>query len=327
MSSATAESEAPNAVINSSDDVVPQALVEERVIADETVLLEESVVVEEATVTRREVVPGNRHELEEGECSDTDSEDADYSMVSDTYDETLDLGHNVPNNIDGLLSSVRQGQQQQSRASSSQGARQLMARPRVQPATQTRSPLLRTENEPQGRNQPGQSNHGVDNVRTNIPFLIKKQKRNVILDDGNEDIPFSAAKDIFKYEAFVTNIEKGTNLSDIKSHAARKLQTSEIFLKPMSKPGASYISFGFFCRSEKNDLNLKMRGLWPKYTRIYKWNSKARDTEASSRVTSSDIRRRSGDNQGSRYNTSQYNATDRYRLPRNDQRRLHSQHV
>ena len=52
---------------------------------------------------------------------------------------------------------------------------------------------------------------------TNIPFLKKKQKRNVILDDGNEDIPFSAAKDLFKYEAFVTNIEKGTNLSDVKS--------------------------------------------------------------------------------------------------------------
>ena len=78
-------------------------------------------------------------------------------------------------------------------------------------------------------------------MQTNITFL--KKKRNVIFDDGNEDIPFSAGKDLFKYEAFVTNIEKGTNLSDIKCHAARKLQTSEIFLNPMSKPD-SYISFG-----------------------------------------------------------------------------------
>ena len=288
--------------------------------------LEESVVVQEIVITHREEVSESRHELEEGECSESDSEEANYSIVSDDYNETLDLGHSVSNSIGGFISSARQEQQQQPRASYSQAARQQSGLSRVQPATRTCSPLHRAGSETRGRSQLGQYNHGVDNVNTNIPFLRKKQKRNVILDDGNEDIPFSAAKDLFKYEAFVTNIEKGTDLADIKRHASMKLQTNEIFLKPMSNPDASYISFGFFCRSERNDLNLKMRGLWPKYTRIYKWNSKARDAGASSRVTNSNRWQSSGYNQGSRINNSQYSSSDRYILPNADQRRLHNQH-
>ena len=71
MPSTTAEielNEEPNAIDNSSDDAVPQAPVEEQVIADETVLLEESVVVEEVVITHREEVLESRQELEEGEC-------------------------------------------------------------------------------------------------------------------------------------------------------------------------------------------------------------------------------------------------------------------
>ena len=158
--SVTAENErneTPNAVINSSDDdAPPPAPVEEREIADETILVGESIVMEEAIVSHREEEPESRRELEEGELSDTDNEDADYSMVSDTYNEVLDVGHNVSRRVSGFLSSVRQEQQQQSRASSLQDVRQQATLQRVQPATQM---------------------HRVGNERTNIPFLTKKTKK------------------------------------------------------------------------------------------------------------------------------------------------------
>ena len=150
----------PNAVINSPvDDVPPPAPVEERDIADEMVLVDESILGEEAIVSHMEEVQESRRELEEGELSDTDYEDAECSMASDTYDEVLDVGPNVSRNVDRLLISVRQEQQQQSRASSSQDIRQQAALQRRQPAIQ----MHRAENEPQGRIQPGQINHGVDN--------------------------------------------------------------------------------------------------------------------------------------------------------------------
>ena len=243
---------------------------------------------------------------------------ANSPIARDTCHETLDTGNRAPITIAELVSSARQEQQQHSRAS-------VLSRNR--PATRAHSPLPRVGNEPSGGYQTGHNNYRGGNVQRNVPFLKKKQKRNVILDDGNEEIPFSAAKDLYKYEAFVANIDKRTNLTAIKNHAARKLQTSEIFLKPMSKPDASYISFGFFCKSERDDLDLKMRGLWPKGTRIYKWNSKARDTGASSRVTGPNIRGSAGGNHGSRFSNAQYNSPEGYRLPSAEQRRLHNQHV
>ena len=135
---------------------------EEQDIVDETVSVDESIIVEEATVSHREEEPESRRELEEGELSESDDENVDYSMVSDTYDEVLDVGHNVSRNVGRFLSSVRQEQQQQSRALQ-----------REQPATQ----MHRVENERQGRYQPGRTNHGRGIERTNVPFLTKKTKK------------------------------------------------------------------------------------------------------------------------------------------------------
>ena len=140
---------------------------------------------------------------------------------------------------------------------------------------------------------------------------------------------------MYKYEAFVTNIHPDADLNEIKGHIARKLDINDIFIKPMSRTGAPYLSFGLFCKSQRGDLNLKMRGLWPKYTKIYKWNSKAGDTGASNRNTSSNIRQNLRENQGphkamlnleQRLISNQQNSSDRYRLPSTKQRRLHSQY-
>ena len=61
---------------------------------------------------------------------------------------------------------------------------------------------------------------------------------------------------------------------------------------------------------------------------IYKWNSKAGDTGISSRDARSQVSRGPRNNQGSRFNNTQYNnSLDHYILPSAEQRRLHDQHV
>ena len=106
--------------------------------------------------------------------------------------------------------------------------------------------------------------------------MRKKLKKNIIIDDGDEDIPFSAKRELYRYEAFISNIDPFTDIEDIKEHLKRKLRTDEVYLKLMSKSDADYLSFGVFCRSTRDNLDLRMPGLWPRGTRIYKWNSKVR---------------------------------------------------
>ena len=61
-------------------------------------------------------------------------------------------------------------------------------------------------------------NQGPTTGRKNTSFLIKQNRQNVILDEGNRSIPFSAIKELHKYEVFVTNIHPTTNLEHIKRH-------------------------------------------------------------------------------------------------------------
>merc|ERR1711874_844032 len=106
---------------------------------------EESDVVEdgeEVTVTWGVEIPGSGSELEEGEGSDSDSEDPNYSIISDTYNETLDIGNRAPMTIAQLISSTRH-EHQQSRASELS---------RTRPATRAPSPLPRVRNEQPDRN-------------------------------------------------------------------------------------------------------------------------------------------------------------------------------
>ena len=161
---------------------------------------------------------------------------------------------------------------------------------------------------------------------------IKKQRKNVIIDDGDEDIPFSAVRELYSYEAFVTDIDPISNIEEIKEHLKRKLGTNEVFLRPMSRSDATYLSFGVFCRSSRNNLDLRMPGLWPRNTRIYKWNSKGRAGRVSNPSNGRQIyhsshgRQRSHNRSSYRQNQRNRSANNyRYRYP--DQQRLHNQHV
>ena len=164
------------------------------------------------------------------------------------------------------------------------------------------------------------------------PYLRKKQKKNIIIDDGDEDIPFSAMRELYSYEAFISNIDPFTEIEDIKRHLKRKLRTDEVYLKPMSKSDADYLSFGVFCRSTSDNLDLRMPGLWPRGTRIYKWNSKARVGRVNNHMTGNLTHhfargsRRSSQHGSSHRQRPQNNKANNYRYRYPDQQRLHDQH-
>ena len=203
----------------------------------------------------------------------------------------------------------------------------------IPPQGQTRTPQDHT---PQSPHQNGGNYSISGGGHPNSPFLKKKQKKNIILDGDDGSIPFSAIRDLYKYELFVTSIDRDAKVENIKSHLIKKLGTNDISIKPMSKSTASYLSFGVFCRSESKDLNFKMPGLWPNGTRIYKWNTKGGDTRVNNRVHSSQDQARSRSHNGVRsahYNQvyhgnevrrNDYKDNYRYRYP--DQQRLHDQH-
>ena len=111
-----------------------------------------------------------------------------------------------------------------------------------------------------------------ERMRRFNPFLMKRKKRNLIQDEGNEPIPFSAIRETNEYKAFVTHIHPDTDMNLIKRHISAKLGTN-VTLTPLSKQGASVLSFAVYCRSERDDLDLKMPGLWPLDTLVYKWRS------------------------------------------------------
>ena len=184
--------------------------------------------------------------------------------------------------------------------------------------------------------QQGVSQQTRKNQQTS-QFLKRKQKKNIILDEGDGNIPFSATRDFYKYELFVTNLSSDSRIEAIKSHLVRKLCTDDIFIKPMSKSSAPYLSLGVFCRSERKDLDFWMPGLWPKNTMIYKWNSKGGETRVSNHGGSYQGHSRPRGAPGSRI-SNQYqgyqendgrrsNTATRYRHRTSDQQRLHDQHV
>ena len=162
----------------------------------------------------------------------------------------------------------------------------------------------------------------------------------MVLDEGNNNIPFSAVKEIHKYELYVTNLSLHTDLNVIKSHLRDKLNT-EVFLKPFRKEGAVCLSIGVFFSSEFDNLDIKSPSLWPFGTAVYKWDAN-RSTHHGNHRSSGTGRNQTGSvsAQGNghrssvnpRQNSSQhqnnqrpYNGGFRYRYP--DQQRLHDQHV
>ena len=154
----------------------------------------------------------------------------------------------------------------------------------------------------------------------------------MILEQGSNNIPFTAVRKMHKYELFVTNSSGETDTATIKRHISDNFQ-------PMSKVGAQCLSFGLFFSSEYDNLNMKMTGLWPVGTEICKWDvnrsnySGNRRNNGSGRnyqggfsghrnLNNSSANSRSGAQQG------QYSqGTSGYRYRYADQQRLHDQHL
>ena len=142
-----------------------------------------------------------------------------------------------------------------------------------------------------------------------------------LLDDENEDIPFTALKDVKKYAAFVTNISPNSNLENIKTYVSGKLGT-QVTLKPLGNEGAACLSFGVFCETDSANMDFKMTGLWPTGTVIYKWNPKVRTpSKPGSRPANSYRRNIANVNRNNNSGTVGF----KYRYA--DQKRLHSQYV
>ena len=161
-----------------------------------------------------------------------------------------------------------------------------------------------------------------------------------MLDEGSTNIPFSAVKEINRYELFVTNLSLHTDLNVIKNHLCGILNT-EVFLKPFRKEGAKCLSLGVFFSSEYDNLDLKMPGIWPIGTAVYKWDAN-RNTYAGNRryngtgrnqpgsVSVQGYRHRSAElpsqsSSHSQNNQRPYNRGYNYRYP--DQQLLHDQYV
>ena len=301
---------------------------------------------------------------EEGELSDDSATDDDSNVDEDWISFTLSRFRNaVPVNTVHSAGHLPQQQQppqlqhsldqQQSRPSYAQRAGQNLMplhqqrlshptqrhRPSSPRGHQVRHPPPSPRSHPRTASNSVGQNERTDNVsRTNSgrqynPYLRKKQKKNTIIDDGNEDIPFTAMRELYSYEAFVTNIDPLSDIEDIKGHLKRKLCTDEVYLKPMSKSDAKYFSFGIFCRSRRDNLDLRMPGLWPRGTRIYKWNSKASVGRVGNQTTSNHSHHPSHGSQRSYPNGSSHRqghqnmSANNYRYRSPDQQRLHDQHV
>ena len=221
-------------------------------------------------------------------------------------------------------------QQEPSRSSYAESVRrQLSPTPRG-PSSRSQSGSRSTQS--RGQNMPSGNINRNNSGQQHNPYLRKKQRKNVIIDDGNEDIPFSAVRELYSYEAFVTDIDPISDIDQIKDHLKRKLGTNEVFLRPMNRPDATYLSFGVFCRSSRNNLDLRMPGLWPRGTRIFKWNSKGRGgrvgNQASGRQNHHSTHGRQRNHNRSSYRQDQRNnSANNYRFRYPDQQRLHDQHV
>ena len=155
----------------------------------------------------------------------------------------------------------------------------------------------------------------------------------MVLDQGNVNIPFSAVKEINKYELYVTNLSLDTDLNVIKRHLRDKLKT-EVFLKPFKKEGALCLSLGVFFSSEFDNLDIKSPSLWPYGTAIYRWDANRRSIGNGRNQPGSVSAQGNGhpSSVNPRQNSSQYqnkqrpyNGGYKYRFP--DQQRLHDQYV
>ena len=279
----------------------------------------------------------NNAEVEEGEIVD-DEEDAvsEASLDSfssarsqETWSTVANRGRGRPRAQDWFSPRLRHQQEQQQQQPQQQGFRQ---RQQQQEEQRRQSGVRGGEGRDTGRTE----ETGDRLARSN--YIRNNQARNMILEQGSNNIPFTAVRKMHKYELFVTNLSSATDTATIKRHISDKLGT-EVFIKPMSKVGAQCLSFGLFFSSEYDNLNMKMTGLWPVGTEIYKWDV-SRSNYSGTRRNNGSGRNYQGRFSGHRKrNNSSANArsgaqqgqysqgTSGYRYRYADQQRLHDQHL
>lgn len=100
-------------------------------------------------------------------------------------------------------------------------------------------------------------------------FLIKKNKRTFIQDEGEGDIPFSAVKETYRYKAYVTKLSPDNDKESMKRHIDSKLGV-DAYMKIVSKPRAPVLSLILDFTSDSDSLDLRSPGLWPRGTYVVK---------------------------------------------------------
>ena len=298
------------------------------------------------------VVEKPREEVEGNENGDYELEDGEIPPGDDIPEDSVEARNGLLYRSEFYVNQMRNynDRNQQQQLLLQHQKRQLESRQRQQQQQQQRQQmesincdemLRRARPALQAREQAppvqGENQQVIRNAQQNSQFLKKRQKKNIILNEEDEEIPFTATREFFKYELFVTNLSPDARIEEIKSHLAKKLGTEDIFIKPMSKREAPYLSMGVFCRSQRNDLDFRMPGLWPRNTMIYKWNSKGGDTRGSNQGVSyqGHSRYRGSPRASNRSHLQGYqdndgrrnNAANGYIYRTSEQQRLHDQYV
>ena len=102
-------------------------------------------------------------------------------------------------------------------------------------------------------------------------FIVKNTRLVAAEDTGDEDIPFSALREMYKYKAHVTNLSPSVAIDTISSHISSKLGV-KANIRIVSRLGARALSLFVMFSSDSDTLDLRMAGLWPRGTLVSKWN-------------------------------------------------------
>ena len=105
---------------------------------------------------------------------------------------------------------------------------------------------------------------------------MKKNKNAIVLKEGDVGIPFTAVRESYRYRAFVTRLSPDCNIEIMNRHIDTKLNVNAT-VKVVSKPGSPVLSIVLYFTSESDSLDLKMRGLWPKGTGVFKYKPAPKD--------------------------------------------------
>ena len=282
------------------------------------------------------VQPAPLQDLLEPVSDDESESDEDHNYAGEADVSDNDAGEegerfDSDDDPDGQAINVRYGTPMSSPAGESWAGR---VRPSNTPSTHRTEPRHDSRG---GGSSEGEGTQAPDTLQFR-PVVRRNRRRNTILDDGGEDIPFTAVQKLYDYKLFVTRIAPNADIGRIKEHIRKKLGVN-VILKCVSKPSSEFLSFGLFCTTVNNKLDFKMRGIWPENTMIYKWRPRSQNyhryyqgqesrSPSPPGISNNSRNGRAPHNVGAHLGTNYANVNNSaYTLPRADQRLLHSQHT